>query len=296
VARQEFGGTHKIEVGDKENVMRMRICTAGLVLSFLASSGFAIIGPPTAGLDKGRWNGGFSYSYFTQDLDDMKAKWTWLADGAFDSAGTTKVEISDFSSNLYYGGIGYGISNVWQVYVQLGFEDLKLKGDPGTDTRYFEDGKFSLNLDNDFAYGWGTRYTFAEQDDIDLGVAFQMNWFDTCWSGTGTDGTETWKETADIDVMEIIVAVGPTVDMGGWMVYGGPFYYSLSGDADATHRTIATTGIYWSGEASGDLETDSNFGGYIGAQCDIYKNWNMAIELLGTGNGWGIGAGIEVPF
>lgn len=278
--------------------MRMRIFTAGLVLTFLASSAFAIIGPPTAGLSKGQWSGGFNYTYSSQDLDDDNVNWVWLADGVFDSAGTTKVKVKDFNRNLYYGNIGYGLCDVWQVYVQLGLVDLKEEVDPGSDMNYFEDGKISLNLDNDFAYGWGTKYTFAKKDKIDWGVALQMNWLDTSWSETDTDGAETWKETLDIDAMEIILAVGPTIDMSGWSLYGGPFFYYLDGDADATHNTVtpAPGDPVWSGKASGDIKAASNFGGYIGAQCNIYKNWNMAIEFMGTGDGWGAGVGIDILF
>ena len=54
--------------------MRVRLITMGLVLFFLTSSAFALIGPPTASLDKGQWGAGANYRYTSQDLDDVKGK------------------------------------------------------------------------------------------------------------------------------------------------------------------------------------------------------------------------------
>ena len=249
-------------------------------------------------LDQGQWSGGFNYTYTTQDLDTTSLKWIWLADGAFDSAGTSKVKIEDFNRNLYYGRIGYGLSDAWQVYAQLGVADVKLQADPGADLNFLEDGPISFNFDNDFAYGWGTSYTFVKQEKVAWGATLQMNWWDSGWDRKGVDGTETWKQTVDIDAMEILVAVGPTLDMGGCKLYGGPLFYFLDGDIDATHRTVAEAPgeTFWNGKASGDLEADSNFGGYVGLQCAVYEKYNATIEFLATGDGWGAGAGIEIRF
>ena len=170
--------------------------------------------------------------------------------------------------------------------------------DPGADLDYFEDGSVGLNFDNDFAWGWGTKITFAKRESIDWGVAFQMNWLDASWSQTDSDADESWKQTVDIEAFDLLLAVGPTVDMGGWQVYGGPFFYYLSGDADATHKTTAVVvpgDTFWSGKASGDLKADSNLGGYIGAQLDLEQNWNMAVEFSFI-DGWGLGAGIVRRF
>jgi hypothetical protein len=253
------------------------------------------LGPPTAELNKGQSSGGFDYSYSKQDMDTSDTKWVWYVDGAFDESGTTKVKIEDVTRNLYYANLGYGIDDAWQVYVKLGIADVKEELYPGADLDYCEDGRVGLNFDNDFAWGWGTKYTFAEKESVDWGVALQMNWLDASWSQTDSDATETWKETVDLSDFDLLLAVGPTIDMGCCKVYGGPFYYYLSGDADATHKTVATTGTFWSGKASGDLEADSNFGGHIGAQLDLAQNWNMAVEFSFI-DGWGLGAGIVRRF
>jgi len=289
----------------KENVMKIRTATVVVVLAFLTSTVFAVshIGPPTAELNKGQWSGGFNYSYSKQDLEKTKVKWAWYDDGVLSDTGTTRVKIKDVKTNLYYFNVGYGIDDWWQLYVQLGVADVKANANTGGDDSYFEGGKFGLNFDNDFAWGWGTKVTFAKQDKIDWGAAFQMNWLNTSVSGksadSGTDWSESWKDTVDIKTYDLLLAVGPTVDMGGWKLYGGPFFYYLSGDLTAKESGIGTDtgGDYtWSGRAKGDLKADGNFGGYIGAQFELAKNCNATIELSSTGNGWGLGTGITFKF
>lgn len=170
------------------------------------------------------------------------------------------------------------------MYGQLGIADIKLA--------YVEaDGsESSYNYDNDIFYGLGTKYTFAKNEKVDWGAALQVNMLTASWSDTYTRGTETVKGTLDDDAMEITLAVGPTVDMGGWKLYGGALYSLLSFNSD-----YKLCGPNWVWTSSGDCDTN-NFGGYIGAQFDILQNCNMAIELLGTNNGWGLGAGIAIPF
>jgi hypothetical protein len=251
--------------------MRVRLITMGIVLFFLTSSAFALIGPPTASLDKGQWGAGANYRYTSQDLDQIKGH-----------------GYEDFNINRYYGQLGYGLADNWELYGQLGMADIKLN------IIEINDEVNGYNFDNDILYGLGTKYTFAKKEKADWGAALQVNMLTGSWSDSYTQddggGTETVKATYDIDAMEIILAVGPTVDMGGWKLYGGALYSLLSFDGD-----YKLTGSDWVWTASGDGDTD-NFGGYIGAQFGILQNCNMAIEFLGTNNGWGAGAGIEIPF
>jgi len=255
------------------------------------------LGPPTAGLKQGQWSAGFNYSYSSQDLDKTKMKWSEVWDGESDS-GSYKLKIKDWKTQRYYGRIGYGVDDWWEVYAQLGVADVKSKFKEVGDDEWS-----GVNFDNDFAWGLGTKVTFARQDKIDWGVAFQMNWLNTSRSEKGTDeedgDSESWKETIDIETYDLLLAVGPTVDMGGWKLYGGPFYYYLSGDIK-----IKETGT-WTGEEDsgswlykekGDLEAASNFGGYIGAQLDLTQNCNATVEFASTGDGWGLGTGIVWKF
>ena len=257
------------------NKMTMLVGLLVAIMS-VSASGVGFIGTPTAELDQGQWNAGFNYTYISMDL----AK-TTIKDG---DGSSIKAEINDNNVQRYYGAIGYGVTDVWEAYVQLGIADTKIKtrdaDDPGDDW----DG---LNFDNDFAWGWGTRYTFYEQDNVRWGASLQMNFLDTSWDDKGTD----WEEQIDYESYDLIIAVGPTVDMGGWNLYGGPFYYMLDGDLDGNGTDAGSSYKF-----SGDLEEDSNIGGFVGAQCMLMEKYCMTTELCFTGDGFAIGAGVAVPF
>lgn len=257
------------------NKMYKQLAMLGLLIAITSVSAYGVgfIGNPTAELEQGQWNIGFNYAYITMDLDDTTAK--------YDDGSTEKLKINDNNIQRYYGTIGYGLTNVWEAYVQVGIADVKAR---------FEDpnGESSgLNFDNDFAWGWGTKYTFYKQDKYNWGASLQMNWLDTSWDASGTD----WEDQVDYEAYDLIVAVGPSVDMGGWNLYGGPFFYMLDGDFDGEEIEL---GIPCN--SSGDLEEDSNFGGFIGAQCMMMEKYCVTTEFAITGSGWGAGVGVTVPF
>jgi len=270
----------------------------GLLVAVMSVSAFGagIIGTPTAELDQGQWNVGFNYTYIDMDLAKTKVTSSGAlfdADGSLVDSGSEsfKLAINDVKIQRYYGTIGYGLTESWEAYVQLGIADVKARmksDDPDDEWRGF-------NFDNDFAWGWGTKYTFYEQDKVRWGASVQMNWLDTSWDSKETDEDFTSEEQFDYSTYDLIVAVGPTVDMGGWSLYGGPYYYMVSGDLDVDESEIWETGSE-TRKASGDLEEDSNFGGFVGAQFGLRENCNLTTELSLTGDGWAIGAGVCYAF
>ena len=255
--------------------MNKMIMLLGLLVAIMSvsASGVGFIGTPTAELDQGQWNVGFNYTYISMDLDDTTTK--------FGDGSSEKNEINDNNVQRYYGTIGYGLTDVWEAYVQVGIADVKAQtrevGDPDWE---------GMNFDNDFAWGWGTRYTFHEQDNCRWGASVQMNWLDTSWDDKGTDTIQ-----IDYESYDLIIAVGPTVDMGGWNLYGGPFYYMLDGDLDGKGTVSGSPFTF-----SGDLEEDSNIGGFVGVQCMLMEKYCITTELSFTGEGYAIGAGVAVLF
>jgi len=129
-----------------------------------------------------------------------------------------------------------------------------------------------------------------------------MNWLNTSRSDKGTyedsEYYESWKEKADLKTWDLLIAVGPTIDMGGWRLYGGPFYYYLSGDlsyketGEWEEYVDGLDSGYWTYKESADLRAKDNFGGYLGAEIDVSKNCNANIEFSATASGWGAGAGL----
>jgi len=121
-----------------------------------------------------------------------------------------------------------------------------------------------------------------------------LNWLDT---ETGeikdVSGSGPWKDTVRIDTYEVLLAVGPTVDMGGWKLYGGPFYYHFSGEYQFTRNFLELNRVDLE---KADIEEDGNFGGYIGTVFDIAEGSDLIAELCFTTDGWGLGAGIAQKF
>jgi hypothetical protein len=231
-------------------------------------------------LKAGQWSIGGDYAYSDMDLDTSKMKYTDSEGGP----GKTPFDFPKIKTNFYYATLGYGLTDNWEVYGRLGMADIKGKDRFPAYSNEWEGG----NFDNDFVWGIGLRYTFSQQDKVRWGVTANMNWIDT--SEGWTMGIE--KETADFSGYDLLVAVGPTVDMGGWKLYGGPFFYMFNGDFDL--KDTYPDSSWWKGSA--DVKENSSFGGYIGAAIPLAKNTDLTFEVAAISGGWGLGAGITVKF
>ncbi|TET88118.1 MAG: hypothetical protein E3J46_05515 [Desulfobacteraceae bacterium] len=110
--------------------------------------GLTPMGPPRAGLTKGQYRVGLDYSYSEMDLKLSGYGFSWTA---------------DVEANMLFGNFGYGISDKWEGFVRLGFANVEAEDFDG---------------DNEFAYGFGTKLTFAEQDAVTWGALFQIGWFE----------------------------------------------------------------------------------------------------------------------
>ena len=120
-------------------------------------------------------------------------------------------------------------------------------------------------------------------------------------------GQMTWSSTEDsVDVSgigpvdveidnayDLQVAIGPTVDMGGWKLYGGLFYYSLDGDYEYEREFYELKLI---DREEAHIQSDSDGGVFVGAVMDIVENSDLTAELSFTSDGWALGAGIAKKF
>jgi hypothetical protein len=286
--------------------MEKKLAMAGIALVMALAFGapalaLAPMGPPTAGLNQGQFRAGADYSYSEMDLE-------LDADNPIDD-GT----IQDLESNMVFANLGYGVMSNWEAFVQLGVANVEF------DKIKYDDGEVAsgIGFDGDygFAWGFGTKYTFWEQmENLHWGILFQMKWVnseDTLAGaevedlGDGVWEIETIRSDAEFDYYEMQIAVGPTWEaMEGFCIYGGPFLHMVSGDLDNDFsETVATydnpngagtplTGpTTLSGKESSDLEEESTFGGYVGAQLDVTEQMQVFAEVMFTGDAWGIGGG-----
>ncbi|MBA7479047.1 hypothetical protein ES707_14478 [subsurface metagenome] len=248
----------------KELIMKSKIyllCVAFMTISLFSSSALGLdpMGPPTAGLKTGQARIGFEYVYAEADIEGTYA-------GISDT-------FDDVESNRLMSNLGYGLTDDWEVFLRLGVTDVEQDG---------------FESDYEFAYGFGTKVTFAKDDNLSWGALFQMGWSEVEDSVTYnlTDfglGIVTVDE--EVDWYEIQIAVGPTYELReGWLIYGGALVYFLEGEVD------------FAGVATIDLEEESQFGGYIGTQVDLDENASWFVEYQLTGDAYAVGTGISWKF
>lgn len=194
----------------------------------------------------------------------------------FEDHGVTGVEtLKDVRRNMLVGKLGVGLTEYLELILCFGSATLR------ANELHFDDRTNPL-------WGGGTRVTIYRSDKIDLGASFQ--WTTVVGEESGymdAAGFYAWEQ---IIVDEQHFAIGPTMQMDGWRLYGGPFYYVL--DADVTIKESVNP----RNQIRPDLEEESEFGGFIGGQFDLGAEGHLTIEYANTSEGWGLGIGFSRKF
>ncbi|MCJ7719823.1 outer membrane beta-barrel protein [Candidatus Bathyarchaeota archaeon] len=128
------------------------------------------------------------------------------------------------------------------------------------------------DFSGDYGLAWGleTKVTFLKQENLNWGALFQMTW------------SNSEDEDVEFDFYDMQIAVGPTWKLSETLsIYGGPFVHLIDGDVS---------------DDNGDLEEDSAFGGYVGAEAALADNTSLFGEVQFTGAGWAIGTGVAWKF
>ncbi|OHB62790.1 MAG: hypothetical protein A2168_02030 [Planctomycetes bacterium RBG_13_50_24] len=277
--------------------MRRKSVVFVLFVAIMSTCAFGIVGTPTAELNKGQWKLGYNYTYSDIDLDETKGVQAGMYldenDDLVRWGSTSKVKLKEFKIDRTYFTIGYGICDNWEVYGQLGCADAKEK------EKWFNNDKgewykwLGYDFDYDFAWGWGTRITLAQQDKMKWGVSAQMNFHDSNLEEKIPEtGYYYYKETSELETWDLLIAAGPTIDMGGWKLYGGGFYYDIQGEI--SWKGFISDDSTWKG--SYDFEAAGNIGGFIGAQFALIENLDVTTEFSATADSWAVGAGIAGKF
>lgn len=130
------------------------------------------------------------------------------------------------------------------------------------------------NGDQDIAWGMASKITIAPSEAVDWGFLFQMTVFSwqEVWAFSMPGGYG--YMVADIDVYEFRGALGPSVKMGDLSLYGGPMVIYIAGD----------------------VEDDSEFGGYAGLSWQIDGNTSLAAEYQITEDVETVGVGLLYKF
>jgi hypothetical protein len=280
---------------------KIALFAVALVIVTISSSSVLALspmGPPKALLGQDRWDIGIEYGHQSMDLEASGnvTEIDIIPDVEnYTAIRKVKHNIDNLKSNIVMARAGYGINDNWDSFVRLGLADAK-----GNIEQIYPDearDKFK-GYDGGFGFGWGfgTRATFWQDEELSWGGLFQITWLEPDDSSISLVGDSDFSGDAEIDVREVQVAVGPTwrVDEGV-RIYGGPFLHFVDGDLDISGKT-AYDDIEVLVEAEGDIEEKSQFGGYVGAHLDVDENTSCFIECQLTGDAWGIGLGAARRF
>jgi len=203
-------------------------------------------------------------------------------------------------------------------------KDLGYYDDPGSYAGYmymWEEGH-PHDFDTGLALGFGTKVTLWEDTNLKVGGLFQASYSEmdvrAKYEGYSYFGDTyvpegDWFTSAEgeLDLWEIQIAIGATYELSpSFTVYGGPFWHFVTGDYDFKGEgEYAIWDEYWNDFDSEyywaisdwwdlcnwgdyDVENDSQFGGYLGAQIDVTENVACNAECMLTGDGYGVGTSL----
>ena len=245
-----------------------------------AAFAFDPMGPATAGQrGLGRASIGVEQAWSRMDIE---------ADG-ISSLDILTDTIEDIKVSKTYVNLGLGTSDNSEVFLRLGIGEA----DPDRGDNADNIGGYVGKSDESFLVGGGAKFTLCRQEGIQWGLLAQVSWanldFDEkSYSINGHSATL----STDADLVEVQIAVGPTVGLGDALaVYGGPFLHFVGGEFDLD-GTIDGSGS----EITSDLEQESILGGYVGLQLDVTQNAALSAEFQGTGAGYAVGASLRYKY
>ncbi len=277
---------------------RTKILVVALVtLSMCNSVALALppMGPPRATVGQNHWSFGAEFGYGEMDLETSgRVQEQLLISPPFATASRTKYDIEGLESAMVFFNLGYGVFDTWDIFVRAGAANAKgqLAEDPPSGIGFTYTG-----MDGSFGFAWGigTRVTFWQQPDagVTWGGLFQATGFDPGKSDVSLQGDPVFDGDADLEFWEVQIATGPTLEFGDVRVYGGPFLHFVGGDLDLEGRTTDGSTISTM-QTSQDIEEQSVFGGYVGAEWLIGQGTTGNVEFQTTGDAWAVGLGFTV--
>ncbi|MEN8127158.1 MAG: hypothetical protein ABFR90_05045 [Planctomycetota bacterium] len=236
---------------------------------------YSFLGPPTAELEKiSRKNergntfsrhedkSSYIFSFSQQNIG---------IDGVLMSG---KIEDAEITRHYYSWGVA--LDENFNFNLLLGAVSAEADGE------YFDDINATSDFGGDYGFsvGFNFKSTFVHGDTVDWGAMVQTTYFST------EDTIDDHNVEFD-DMYDIQIAVGPTIDMDGWKLYGGAYYYLLDGHLDISGSMYSE---------SVDVDEDDEFGIFAGAQFEIMENTDLVIEGAMGDDHYGIGLSIGMRF
>lgn len=272
-----------------QNIRTIRFAiTAVIAVGLSGSSAFGLdpTGPPAAGLEQGQFKAGVEFSYSEMDLELSNGSWVEFLDGAFLDAGqATSFTLKDFEATKTFVNLGYGFADICEGFIRLGGTKGEFGDSIWLDSEQFDSG-------TELAVGGGLKATFFEEGGLRLGGLIQGSWAEY----HGQLDAPHWfaPDYVEMDLTEIQIAAGATYTWADrFSVYGGPFFHFVSGNLDDTVSEVdAISGGLLNSEYVWDVDEDSVFGGYLGAQLEVGENCSVSVEYQRTAAADAFAAGI----
>lgn len=259
---------------------RLIIVTIGTMLMCTQVLAFDLMGPTTSRLkDSGDSSVAVEYFWSSMEIDaDGIPELGLLSDTIKD------VEIDKLSANFALG-MGRGS----EIFLRLGVADA----DPDEGDNQENVAGYIGSSDENFFIGGGAKWTLYDDGNFGWGLLTQMSWadYDFGQRSYSINGYNVNFST-DVEIYEFQIATGPTYTItDNITIYGGPFLYFLSGDADLEGTIDGSPGT-----VSTDLEEESLLGGYIGAGLELGPKAVISFEAQTTSGSYGMGGQLVWKF
>ncbi len=232
------------------------------------------MGPPKAMLGEHGRALGFGYAYEQLNLEATgKSKFYVEGDLEWSDWDYTKYKIEDLTSNVLLGSLGYGLRKNLDISALIGMADAtdEVKEPLANGSLCHEYTGFDSNFE--IIWGFGTKVTFWANENISWGGLFQMLWSKFDSSDVKLQGDSNFSGDVELDFWEMQIAVGPTVKLDKFSIYGGPFLHLVSGDLNLEGSTVDEYDTTQLVKAKGNIKEESKLGGYGGLQ------WNVSEEI-----------------
>ena len=279
----------------------MASLTVGLIIVGACStvaSALPAMGPPRAMIGMDQWSIGLGYSYSQMDLEASGKSREDPGSGVWSPWLSSKHDVLDLTSNIVLGQLGYGVADNLDLFASLGVSDAQDELKESTAGAYPGDEYTGLDAGFGFAWGLGARATVFQDGDLTWGGLVQILWenpgdADISLSPEPPGLPNRLTGDADLELREIQVAFGPTLQLEDFCVYGGPFLHFVEGDIDASVSGLDASGVppLERVELSEDINEESVIGVYAGLQGEASENLSWYAEYRMTGDAWGIGVG-----
>ena len=260
-----------------------------VVVGMFSAAAFAIapMGPPMAPLPQGQYAAVGGYALSDMNLEISGPLPTGVTGG--------EAMVSDIQTNMYYGGIVYGVADGWNLYGVAGVADAEFPGDDASRDFDGDEGfafaigcKKTIFTDPDSGTIWGTVFQFSEARRIN-DTSRPLSGATNTWGNGNISLGGSGQTDAELELYEIQLAVGPTIPLcEGVCLYGGPFLHFVEGDLEVKNSASGRRYEY-------DLEQHLELGGYVGLQAELGDpNVQLGAECLWTGEAWGVGVGVTI--